>query len=206
MPGYQLWSLSVYWGVPILSSTECLVGLPLLLWQSPFAPQAGLKCTVPLPHPECWNYGSLSQCLSSSCVLNSVLSWQITVSWFYGRESRAQLVCRLTPKDQMGCEHQANFKVWWFLTTLLCLVAWKSMKGSFLPKRYEKYLSWAIQMRRHLWDMSLHLKMHPISPSVLTSSCCMSSNQSPAEAQVSDAGPSISERLWETQRPRSPQS
>lgn len=57
------------------------------------------------------------------------------------KRKQTSAVCRLTPRHHMGCELQANFKAWCFLTNLLCLATWESMKGSFLPNRYQKYLS-----------------------------------------------------------------
>lgn len=147
----------------------------------------------------CWNYGSLSQCLSSSCVLNSVLSWQILFPDFTEEKAGLSSVCRLTPRHHMGCELQAHFKAWSFLTTLLCLATWESKKSSFLPNRCQKSLSGYPDVETPLGlagsePMSLHLKVNPIPPSVLTSSCCILSNRSPAPAQASDEGPSISER------------
>lgn len=108
-----------------------------LLGQSLYAPQAGLTLTVSLPHPECWNYGSLS----SSVFLTVCSAGRHCFLILQKRKSGSAPSADSLQGYHAGCEPQANSRAHWFLTTSPHLGTWQSKKGFFLPNRCQKYLS-----------------------------------------------------------------
>lgn len=155
-----------------------------LLGQSLYAPQAGLTLTVSLPHPECWNYGSLSSVFLTVCSAG-----RHCFLILQKRKSGSAPSADSLQGHHAGCEPQANSRAHWFLTTSPHLGTWQSKKGFFLPNRCQKYLSRYPYEEKTLEPagsepVSPHLK---VDPSVLQSfkHCCTS----PAAAQVSNTGP-----------------